>query len=180
MHFFSSTEQCPLSFYSTLAGLEGFHDDSGGKESACNAGNSEDVGSAPGSGRSPGEGNGNPLQYSCLGNPMDRGAWRAIVCGVVKGQTLLSDYHFHFHCWAVSLFLGLPPLPDCTALQGRDWGRALFSVPGPVLSTAWMVSCGHTVNCTEELINNPQSIRAADKEEHGLKVFGVKSTKLES
>ena len=43
-----------------------------------------DVGSIPGLGRSPGEGNGNPLQYSCLGNPMDRGAWRAIVCRVAK------------------------------------------------------------------------------------------------
>ena len=47
----------------------GFHGDSDGKESACNAGN---LGSIPGSGRSPGEGNGYPLQYSCLGNPMDR------------------------------------------------------------------------------------------------------------
>ena len=45
-----------------------------GKESTCNAG---DVGLIPGLGRSCGEGNGNPLQYSCLGNPMDRGAWRA-------------------------------------------------------------------------------------------------------
>ena len=45
-----------------------------GKESACNAG---DLGSIPGLGRSPGEGNGNPLQCSCLENPMDRGAWRA-------------------------------------------------------------------------------------------------------
>ena len=45
---------------------------SGGKASACNAG---DLGSIPGSGRSPGEGNGNPLQYSCLENPMDREAW---------------------------------------------------------------------------------------------------------
>ena len=49
----------------------GFPGGSNGKESACNAG---DPGSIPGSGRSPGEGNGNPLQYSCLGNPMDRGA----------------------------------------------------------------------------------------------------------
>ena len=46
--------------------------------------NAGDVGSIPGSGRSPGEGNGNPLQYSCLGNPMDRGAWRATVHGVAK------------------------------------------------------------------------------------------------
>ena len=55
-----------------------------GKESACNAG---DLGSIPESGRSTGEGNGYPLQYSCLGNPMDRGAWQAIVCGVAKSRT---------------------------------------------------------------------------------------------
>ena len=55
-----------------------------------NAGDSEDTGSIPGSGRSPGEGNGNPLQHSCLGNPMDRGAWRAIVHGVTKSWTGLS------------------------------------------------------------------------------------------
>ena len=55
------------------------------KESVRCAG---DLGSIPGLGRSPGERNGNPLQYSCLGNPMDRGAWRATVHGVVKSQTL--------------------------------------------------------------------------------------------
>ena len=59
-----------------------------GKESACNAG---DLGSIPGLGRSPGEGNGNPLQYSCLENPMDRGAWQVIVHGVAKNQTQLSN-----------------------------------------------------------------------------------------
>ena len=52
-----------------------------GKESACNAG---DVGWIPGLGRSPGEENGNPLQYSCLEDPMDRGAWQATVHGVAK------------------------------------------------------------------------------------------------
>ena len=52
-----------------------------GKESPANAG---DAGSSPGSERSPGEGNGNPFQYSCLGNPVDRGAWQAIVHGVTK------------------------------------------------------------------------------------------------
>ena len=51
------------------------------KESACNAG---DLGSIPGSGRSHGEGNSNPLQYSCLGNPMDRGAWQITVHGVAE------------------------------------------------------------------------------------------------
>ena len=52
-----------------------------GKESACNAG---DLSSIPGLGRSPGEGNGNPLQYSCLENPMDRGAWWATFHGVSR------------------------------------------------------------------------------------------------
>ena len=59
----------------------GFPHSSVGKESACNAGES---GSVPGSGRSPGEGNGNPLQYSCLENPMDREAWRATVHGATR------------------------------------------------------------------------------------------------
>ena len=58
------------------------------KESTCNA---RDPGSIPGSGRSPGEGNGDPLQYSCLENPMDRGAWQATVLGITKSQTRLSD-----------------------------------------------------------------------------------------
>ena len=49
-----------------------------------------------GSGRSPGEGNGNLLQYSCLENPMDRGAWRATVHGVTKSWTRLTDKYFHF------------------------------------------------------------------------------------
>ena len=53
--------------------------------------NAGDVGSIPGLGRSPGGGNGNPFQYSYLGNPMDRGAWRAIVHGVAKSHTRLSN-----------------------------------------------------------------------------------------
>ena len=61
-----------------------------GKESACSAGASGDVGSVPGSRRSPGGGNGNPLQYSCLENGMDRGDWRATGHRVTKGQTRLS------------------------------------------------------------------------------------------
>ena len=65
-----------------LAGVyQDFPGGSDGKESAYNAG---DPGSVPGLGRSSGEGNGNPLQYSCLENPMDEGAWRATVCGVAK------------------------------------------------------------------------------------------------
>ena len=57
------------------------------KESACSAGDKGGVGLIPGSERSPGEGNGNPLQYSCLGNPKDRGAWWATVHGVAESNT---------------------------------------------------------------------------------------------
>ena len=67
----------------------GFPGGSEDKASACNAG---DLGSIPGLGRSPGEGNGNPLQYSCLENPMDRGSWHATVHGVAKSRTRLSDF----------------------------------------------------------------------------------------
>ena len=59
----------------------------GGSEVTASASNAGDPGSIPGSGRSPGEGNGNPLQYSCLKNPMDRGAWQATVHGVAKSWT---------------------------------------------------------------------------------------------
>ena len=66
----------------------GFPHSSVGKESSCNT---RDLGSIPGSGRSPGEGNGNLLQYSCLENPMDRGTWRATVHGVARvGHDLAS------------------------------------------------------------------------------------------
>ena len=57
----------------------------------ANAGNTRDTGSVPGSGRFPGEGNGNPLQYSCLENSMDRGVWWPTVHGVAKSWTQLSD-----------------------------------------------------------------------------------------
>ena len=66
-----------------------FPGSSDGKASAYNAG---DLGLIPGSGRSPGEGNVNPLQYSCLENPMDRGAWWATIHGVAKSRARLSDF----------------------------------------------------------------------------------------
>ena len=74
--------------------------DSDSKESACNAG---DQNSIPGSGRYPGERNGNPLQYSSLENTMDRGAWRATVHRVTKSWTRLSNPHFHF-TFTISLY----------------------------------------------------------------------------
>ena len=60
----------------------------------ADAGDSTDMGLIPGSGRSPGGGNGSPLSYSCLGNHTDRGAWRAIVHEVTKSQTWLSDWAY--------------------------------------------------------------------------------------
>ena len=71
----------------------GFPGGSGGKESACNVG---DLGLIPGLGRSPGEWNGYPLQYSCLENSTDRGAWQTTVHGVPKNWTQLSNFHFYF------------------------------------------------------------------------------------
>ena len=70
--------------------VKGFPGGSDGKESACSAGN---TGLIPGLGRSPGEGNGNPLQYSCLGNPMDGGAWQTTVqvLGNTSYQVLIKS-----------------------------------------------------------------------------------------
>ena len=91
----------------------GFPGTSVGKESACSAG---DAGLIPGSTRSPGEGNGNPLQYSCLENPMDGGAWRVTVHGVAKSRIQLKTntlagyigtYALVDHQWAKSLQLCL-------------------------------------------------------------------------
>ena len=68
----------------------------GGSEVKVSAWNAADQGSIPGLRRSPGEGNGNPLQYSCLENPMEGGAWQATVHGVAKSQTRLSDFTFTY------------------------------------------------------------------------------------
>ena len=105
------------------------------KVSACSAG---DPGSIPGSGRSPGEGNGNPLQYSCLGNPMDRGAWWATVRGVAKNRTRLSNFTFTL------VVLGGLPLPrqERATLGQLDSPppalQALSRCPG--LSQSWRFS----------------------------------------
>ena len=66
----------------------------GGSDGKASVYSAEDLGSIPGLGRSPGEGNDNPLQYYCLENPMDRGAWWATVHGVTKSRTRLSDFTF--------------------------------------------------------------------------------------
>ena len=78
----------PRWIWGRVSAKDGFPGALDSKESAWNTG---DPGLMPGSGRSPGEGNGYPLQYSCLENPMDRGAWWATVHGVAKSQTRLRD-----------------------------------------------------------------------------------------
>ena len=89
IHFVRSHATLELpSFIAEYCWHMGFPGGSDGKESACNAG---DPGLIPGSGRSPGEGNGNPTQYSCQENSMDRGAWQAAAQGVTKSQTWLSN-----------------------------------------------------------------------------------------
>ena len=81
---------CPKwPFYGLWRLTKGFPCGSASKESTCNAG---DLGSIPGLGRSPGNGNGNPLQYSCLENPRDREAWQSTVHGVAKSRTRPSNF----------------------------------------------------------------------------------------
>ena len=93
----------------------------GGSEVNVSAWNAGGLGSIPGSGTSPGEGNGNPLQYSCLENPMKGGAWWATVHGVAKSQTRLSDFTFTFTvfiCW----------VPNKIACAQNTW--ILWWLPG--------------------------------------------------
>ena len=118
------------------------------------AGAAGDVGLIPGSGRSPGGGNGNPLQYSCLENSMDRGVWQTAVCGVTKSRTQLSTLCIHpsktpksrrtlpttlGQRRAPSAWLGV----GCAGLCGqltplRDLLSSWLSLPGPADSTWWL------------------------------------------
>ena len=76
---------------------KGFPGGTSGKEPPAHAGDIRDAGSIPGSERSPRGGQDNPLQYSCLENPRDRGAWRAAVHGVLQSQTWLKQLSIHAH-----------------------------------------------------------------------------------
>ena len=78
------------------------------KNMPAKTGDIKDTGSIPGSGRSPRGGNGNPVQYPCLENPKDRGAWQATVCGVSKSQTWLKWFCMHALGWAYEF-----PISNC-------------------------------------------------------------------
>ena len=95
----------------------GFPGDWVGKESACNAGDAEVIGLIPGSGRSSGGGHGNPLQFSWLKNPVDRGAWWATAHKVIKSQTRLKQLSTHVPTGVT----------DCSILSFR--GEEFFSCP---------------------------------------------------
>ena len=103
--------------------LAGFPGGSEVKASACNAG---DLGSIPASGRCPGGGHGNPLQYSCLKNPMDRGDWRATVYRVVKSRTRLPRHSMHTpgssRASAVAQLLKNSPVVEESACSAGDLG----------------------------------------------------------
>ena len=107
-----------------------------GKECTClvsNAGGAGDVGSIPGSGRSPGEGNGNPFQYSCLENPMDRGAWCATVHGVAKSRTPLSNYSCTQKLSKCSLTHGLSCSLSTWPLQAAQINQSLKEIVDLIL-----------------------------------------------
>ena len=107
-----------LSFWTHFPSPAGFPGGACGKESACQAG---DMGSIPGSGRSPGVGDGNPLQSSCLENLMDRATWWATLHGVAKSQTRLREHtHIHTHTCPPPLH----PYVPCTSLLLILWALA--------------------------------------------------------
>ena len=98
MHFHLQCSSFPCFLHSHQHLLSFIFDFPGGSEGKASAFNAGDRGSIPRWGRSPGEGNGKPLQYSCLENPMDGEAWWATVHGVTKSRTWLSDFtSLHFH-----------------------------------------------------------------------------------
>ena len=106
-----------------------------GSDSKASAYTAGDLGSIPGSGRSPGEGNSNPLQYSCLENPMDGGAWWATVHRVTKSRTRLSDFTHSLTPSACNdILCALGGVPRCTVIKNPpanagDAGE-MGSIPG--------------------------------------------------
>ena len=95
------------------------------KSPPANAGDSKDMGLIPGSGRFPAVRNGNPLQYSCLENSMDRRAWWATVHGVTRSWTRLSNFHFYFSPQTTYLLFDkkLQDMPESKGKQSREIKR---------------------------------------------------------
>ena len=119
---------------------------SGIKESA---GNAEHLRLTPGLGRSPGEENGNPFQYSGLENSMDRGAWQVRVHGVAKSQIWLNNFHFHFIWFMKILCIILGYNPAATICL---WG---FSTSPATSSNSHTADNSHTSTCPGTLPSHP-------------------------
>ena len=109
------------SYYHSVCTYSGFSRWPSGKESVCKAGATGDTGSIPGLRRTPGRGNGNPLQSSWLENPMDRGAWLAPAHGVLKSQTQLK--RLSIHSWTCTNNSASVPSPLPT------WGKGYVFMP---------------------------------------------------
>ena len=116
-------------FFWSPSGVWGFPGGSDGRESACRVG---DQGLIPGSWRSAEEGNGHPLQYSCLENSTGRGAWWATVHGVAKSQTRLSNSHFQFHFADVWGTVRGPKIQWGSRVEMANWGP---------LGQIWLSAC---------------------------------------
>ena len=105
-----------------------------------------------------GEGNGTPLQYSCLANPMDRRAWKAAVHGVAEGRTRLSNFTFTFHFHVIGEGNG-NPLP-CSCLEnprdGGAWWAAIYGVTQSWTRLKWLSSnpCTSNISITWKLVRN--------------------------
>ena len=147
------------------------------KASACNEG---DLGSIPGSGRSPGEGNGNPLQYPCLENPMDGGAWWATVHGVAKGRTWLSDFTFTF---LIKLFSLKHLIKEMKCFKGNFYMHFFpFSLP-QVHQRHWMLShmcysCKVLNGCKGKTAPRPSSLRCTHISGYQMCVFALYQANL--
>ena len=103
----------------------GFPDSSVGQESTCNAGNSGDVGSIPGLGRSPGGGHGNPLQYSCLENPHGQRSLAGYSPWVTKSQTRLKlpSMHAHVHIYYIHIYVHICMFLELEKILFTDYMR---------------------------------------------------------
>ena len=128
--------------------------DSVGKESSCGTGDAGSVGSIPGLGRSPGGGHGNPLQYSCLENPMHRGAWQAVVCSVAQSlitTEAMSTHMCKHSCVSFRVNTNCAFFLGCTRssllfVQAfsscREWGLLFLAVRGLLIAVASLVEHG--------------------------------------